>query len=329
MNAEWVNWDSTPATASQGSTDRADYSKGFRYFGNPEDGARVTKGWFQVVPGSYLDEGDYNDDSENWYYADKDGKLVAGEMKTINGKKYAFKESGAMVDGYKFIKLASDKKTIVDIVDNDVDDKTPTITGVPEAWENTIIGEQDSWKFDTTDGFKKHAFAWELSGYELYYFGSGDDGAMKTNKANMTIDGDSHSFLFNKSGSYKGAGKTGIDNKKYYQSGMLLTAEKEDKYAVVATLSKSGKIVAAVTLTTDEFLNDVMKVGNTASADGKFTELYDVASKVDEFKADGIEFNLVNTSGTVQKNKEKAKDGNDRCYKVNASGKITSVFVEK
>ncbi len=49
MNAEWIIYDATPTTskvatgsitATQGS---ADYTRNWRYYGTPEDGARVTK----------------------------------------------------------------------------------------------------------------------------------------------------------------------------------------------------------------------------------------------------------------------------------------------
>ena len=53
-------------------------------------------------------------------------------------------------------------------------------------------------------------------GYDCDYFGSGEDGAMKTNKTNITIDGDSFNFYFEKSGSNKGAGLTGENDDKYY-----------------------------------------------------------------------------------------------------------------
>ncbi len=317
MNAEWVNWDATPSTAttSQGTST---YTKGYRYYGSPEDGARITKGWFQVVPDSYLDEGDYNDDSENWYYSDKDGKLTAGEMKTINGKKYAFNNSGVMLDGFRFIKLASDNKTIVSIKNKDTGDK-------PE----TKLVDDGDFKFDTTDGFKKHASSWEASGYKLYYFGSGDDGSMKINKQNVSIDGDTHSFLFNKSGSFKGAGKTGIDSKKYYQSGMLMAADKEDKYAV-AKVSKSGSTINYVVLmTTDEFLKDMEEnfdIVSNVTDNNKYSEEYTMTAEVNNSAT--IEYRLVNTSGTVQKSKSKAKDGNDRCYEVGSNGEIKRVFVE-
>ena len=61
---------------------------------------------------------------------------------------------------------------------------------------------------------------------------------MRTNKTTITIDGDNFNFLFEKSGSKKGAGKTGEDDKKLYQSGMLLRAGKDEKYQVVKALDK-------------------------------------------------------------------------------------------
>ena len=314
MNAEWVNWDHTPTTDSNAKV--ATYAQGFRYYGSPEDGARVTKGWFQVVPDSYLDEGDYNDDSENWYYSDKDGKLVTSELKTINGKKYAFNEVGAMQDGYLFLELGSDKKKIEHIVKKDTKDEPSEIVGSTD----------DNYKFDTVDGFKKHAASWEKSGYNLYYFGSGDDGSMKINKQTVSIDGDNQTFLFNKSGSLKGSGKTGIDNKKYYQSGMLMAAEKDDKYAVAKvtkTSATSSTIAYIELLTTDEFIEGVPSV---VTDEKKYSEEYDVTTKVSENPL--VEYRLVNTAGTVQKGKSKAKDGNDRCYEVLANGNIKRVFVE-
>lgn len=51
----------TVTTSKQGTED---YTESFMYFSNPEDGARYTKGWFKVVPGYYLQQGKYGDDSE-------------------------------------------------------------------------------------------------------------------------------------------------------------------------------------------------------------------------------------------------------------------------
>jgi glucan-binding YG repeat protein len=325
MNAEWVNWTATPtfATVASGTIKAtygsADYAKGFRYYGSPEDGARKTKGWFQVVPDSYLDDGDYNDDSENWYYGDKDGKLIANELKTINGKKYAFDEKGVMLDGFRFIQLASDNKTIVSIQKKDTGNKPETklVDGI----------DASDFKFDTLDGFKKHASSWEKSGYKLYYFGSGDDGSMKTGKQSIAIDGDNASFLFNKSGSFKGSGKTGIDSKKYYQSGMLMAAEKEDKYAVVKMNMKGTDVSYVTLLTTDEFINE-LAVTSKVTDSNKYSEDFDLKSAIATKKTKGVEYRLVNASGSVQKSKTKVKDGNDRCYTVAADGTISRLYTE-
>ena len=305
MNAEWVNWEATPSTASAGS---ASYTTGYRYYGDPEDGARVTKGWFQVVPDSYLSPDDYDDDENNWYYSDKDGKLVASEIKTINGKKYAFDSYGVMKSGLKAIKFAGNSTTEIDEIKGD--------DGIANM------------HFDTEDNFKDNVSALYGADYKLYYFGSGDDGAMKTGKQTVTIDGEDYSFLFNKSGSSKGAGKLGIDDDKYYLGGMLLKASKDDKYSVIKiTKDASGTITALECLSTEEFLADVDATSSIPTGkDDDYDEYYNVKESAADTAT--TQYRLVNTSGSVQKNKNKAKDGDDRCFKVGNSKEIEAVFVE-
>ena len=55
-----------------------------------------------------LDRDRYDDDEDNWYYADGSGNIYAGEFKTINGRRYAFRNDGRMVNGLKFILEDSD-----------------------------------------------------------------------------------------------------------------------------------------------------------------------------------------------------------------------------
>lgn len=316
MNAEWVNWKSTPTestvstgtiTATQGS---ADYTKEFRYYGSPEDGARITKGWFQVVPDSYLSTDDYDDDENNWYYSDKDGKLVASEIKTINGKKYAFDSYGVMQDGLVAIKFEGTSTTKIDDVQGDDD----------------IAG----YHFDTEDEFKDNVSdLYTIMNYSLYYFGNGSDGAMKTGKQNITIDGDSFSFLFNKSGSSKGQGKFGVDDDKYYLGGMLMKADKDDKYSVVKAVTNSSKDYTEITLlTTEKFLDDINAVKTNKTGYDEFWDVSGLAKDDTDANGNTTIYRLVNTSGTVQKSKTKAKDGDDRCYKVDGNKKIIEVYVE-
>ena len=244
--------------AWQGKGNYAQYSKAWKYFNSVEDGARVSKGWFKVVPAEYLNEGKYDDDEDFWYYADGSGNLYAGEFKTIKGKKYAFRNDGRMLTGLKFI-----------LEDDDNDNLT-------------VYADDDTPNFDNEEDFLDNAVAfYEPGGYKCYYFGGGDDGAMRTNKTTVEIDGENHNFYFEKSGSKKGAGVTGEKDDKLYQSGMLLKADSDDKYVVVDKTTKyttnaaGEKVLDYVTYNklddAKEFMaqDDVLESNTPVDADGK------------------------------------------------------------
>ena len=97
---------STASTSEawEGNGKYAKYTQAWKYYNSVEDGSRVSKGWFKVVPAEMLNKEKYDDDEESWYYADGSGNLYAGEFKTIKGKKYAFRNDGRMLTGLKFIK---------------------------------------------------------------------------------------------------------------------------------------------------------------------------------------------------------------------------------
>ena len=222
MVAEW-SLDIAKATANLGTNstsavektgNSAQYSKAWRYFNSVEDGARVSKGWFKVVAAEHLNEGKYNDDEDAWYYADGSGNLYAGEFKTIKGKKYAFRNDGRMVNGLKFIKES----------------------------DMTVVADDDnSHPFDTEDDFITSAQWFNQNDYLCYYFGDGNDGAMKTNKTSIAIDGDNFNFYFEKSVSKKGSGVNGEKDDKYYLAGMLLKAGSDEKYQAIQEVTTAGK----------------------------------------------------------------------------------------
>ena len=302
------------STSTKSSTAR--YSQMWRYFNSVEDGSRVSKGWFKVVASEYLNYDKYNDDEDGWYYADGSGNLYAGEFKTIKGKKYAFRNDGRMVDGLKFIKKESGSLKVV--ADND---------------------DRAGYNFDTEDDFIDHAIATFIpGGYDCYYFGGSEDGAMKTNKANITIDGDSFNFYFEKSGANKGAGVTGEKDDKYYLAGMLVKAGSDEKYQVVEKSTVNGKTVckkladaaafkAAIGAanTTDALAgksgSDKITIGDVTKKAEDLKEAYTVTTPTDSYF-------LVNTSGTVVDKKSKSKDGDDYVFVTDRNGKIVGVYVE-
>ena len=320
---------STSAVEKTGNS--AQYSKAWRYFNSVEDGARVSKGWFKVVAAEHLNEGKYNDDEDAWYYADGSGNLYAGEFKTIKGKKYAFRNDGRMVNGLKFIKGEGTGSLTV-VADDDLDDHL----------------------FDDEDRFDQNAPWFEANGYHCYYFGDGDDGAMRTNKTSVAIDGDNYNFYFEKSGGHKGAGVTGEEDDKLYQSGMLLKADSDDKYIVVEKTShyEGDKVKYTTYRKLDdakEFMNadgvqvkdeldgkngnDAVNIGNgnTKKAED-LSEAYSITYKDKDAKGDKKEYILVNTSGKIVDGKGKNKDGSDYYYvtekKANGENSIVAIYVE-
>ena len=321
MIAEW-SLDKAKASSSLGTSNFADYEKAgksakysqsWRYFNSVEDGSRVSKGWFKVVSAEYLNQGKYNDDEDAWYYADGSGNLYAGEFKTIKGKKYAFRTDGRMIDGLKFIQK----------------DANGNITDVR-------ADDDDDYNFDTEDDFIKNATDYYAkNGYDCYYFGGGEDGAMKTNKTSITIDGDSFNFYFEKSGSKKGAGLTGEKDDKYYLSGMLVKAGSDEKYQVVQKKKVGNKTVYVKLDDAAAFKKLVTTTDVLAGKEGatKVT-VGDVTKKAEDLKEawtvndPSTDYFLVNTSGSVVDKKSKSKDGDDYVFVTAKGGKILGVYVE-
>ena len=177
---------------------------------------------------------------------------------------------------------------------------------------------------------------------------------MRTNKVTIDIDGDNFNFFFEKSGSKKGAGKTGIKDDKFYQSGMLLRAGKDEKYQVVKTLdpqydiNDDSKGLAGYKKLDDvkTFLLELgMDTTSTYATDPKSVKLSDYGitkgeDSIDELylikgKSDknGVvvkgNYYLVNTSGKVLDSKSRNKDGNDYYYSIGANGEILAIYTEK
>ena len=280
------------------------------YFSSPEDGARVTKGWFKVVAptedNSFLESDatfatkDSNDESERWYYSDsKDDGLVVGEIKKIKGKYYGFWPDDGVKGGRMLIGLCAlemnkedgskiDKVIMDDMDSDDLDD------------------------FMDTYGTKSQ----EETGIYLYYFGddADSDGSMKTGSVSVNLDGDSYNFLFKKTGAAdsRGRGVNGVDDGKYiYKYGQKVKADSDDKYTLVyanGNINDSNVVV-------EDFDNADIK-----GIDG--VKAFDLAAKdgSDEDNLRGYHgfgtaqdgWYLVNTSGRIQTGtKSGTKDGYD------------------
>ena len=356
--------DLSDITANEGDYQ---WSRSWMYFNSVEDGARVAKNWFKVVPAEGLNQSKYNDEEDGWYYADGNGHLYASEFKTIKGKKYAFDSKGKMVSGLKFIRETPDEST------------TNSSDGL-----DIIADDHKTHPFDTESDFDKNSIYWANQGYRCYYFGNGEDGAMKTGRQQVDIDGDKYFFNFGESGSKKGAGEIGEDNKKYYNSGKLMASGSDEKYQViypvavesdeVATLNSNSKANGyrkyedsfdfAEKVANDgdvKVLDDITVIAGTEATPGGVVDdtlIKKCGMNPDKLrkgeyddvnifltKATGSKFDVtigsekytlglkeenymvVNTTGSVSKSSAKNKDGNDVYYKL-YNDKIVSTFSE-
>ena len=308
MVAEWN------VTTTVGTEGQATYTREWSYFSSPEDGARKTKGWFKVIPDEDLDPAEYDDAAEHWYYADGDGALYANEIKTINGRKYAFDNYGRMLDGLRLIEFVEEDGRVSTkeiAYSYDEDDNNDLLFDTEDNLDATIQKIMEDGDDDI---------------YAFMYFGDADDGAVKTGKQKIDIDGDEIEFEFKKDGSKKGQGRNEVDpsDKVAYAMGKRYKAGSDNKYEIVLELAKKdeeGKATAKslVSLTVDDFIHEIVGDPQITYKDEEKTEedemvYFDVEEKIntlptvyDGMSVEGIY--VVNTSGSLVKSKSKCTDG--------------------
>ncbi len=297
----------------------------WRYFSNPEDGARVSKGWFKVIaPNDDIENTfkDYDgasfagthadDETERWYYADKDGEVYQGEIKKINGNYYGFwpetdefgnntGKGGAMLTGLCALKVKDGKIVRVYEENMDINDMLDCLNADDEKYLGMHIPG---------------------SGASLYYFGNNEDtdGVMRTGVSTVYVSGMPLTFEFSKSGGAEGKGKgiTGIKDGKYiYKFGYKLTADADEKYKLVyATGNVKDDDVNVFTVDTD-ILRSYKETADGKNKDGDTIHYIGTMNGTDlPWESDEHVYYLINTSGSIVKDKKAAKDGYDWYYYV-------------
>ncbi|RGY94500.1 cell wall-binding protein [Clostridium sp. AM58-1XD] len=321
MVAEW-----NITTAAENSA-TASESRTWAYFSSPEDGARKTKGWFKVTPDHDLDEVKYDDAEDFWYYGDGKGNLYANVIKTINGKKYAFDEYGRMMDGLRLIQF-----------NTTADNKYVSTTDIAYSWKDDT---ENGKFFDTEDNLDatiRTLMADEdANEYAFMYFGDEDDGAVKTGKQTIVIDGDKIDFEFNKNGSKKGQGRNEVDDsdKVVYAMGKKFKADSDNKYEIVFELESGSLIslsvqdyITAAGLNQYEIRNSKDELEEYYYSKTKGDEKDCLITEYDDVKVVEGSIRVINTSGTMIKSKSKCKDGDDYLLKVKEKN-ITKIFTEE
>ncbi|EHI61318.1 hypothetical protein [Hungatella hathewayi] len=208
------------------------------YFSTSDDGARK-KGWFQAVPSASINPTANSDDEAKWFYANNDGSLVYDAIKTVNSKKYAFNEKGEMLSGLWALK-----------VDNNV---------IKDYYEFTEAAAVD------------HIDSKVPTGWDVYYFGDGEDGAMKTGTQTVEVDGERYQFAFGKSGASKGKGVNAPQGNILYSHGKRIKADSDYRYQVFETDGEAVLTMAeGSAVTTDGYL--VNASGSIMKGSGLYTD---------------------------------------------------------
>lgn len=289
MDYEW-----TLATDSVASPAVATASV-YQFF-NYEDYGNRLSGWFYTIPGENLHKEDYEDEVEHWYYANGSGELTFSQIKSINGKKYAFNEYGEMLYGLQALRLNENDPSIIE-ASYMIDDERELDAYLDG--DTNYSGDKGTFNFDGT---------------MLYYFGeSDDDGAMKLGRVKLEFAGDTYNYFFVKTGTYKGSGfgshtglelglegtykvddngdPTFVDDGKYiYLEGRRMEAEEDLRYEPYTRFGEKKEASDDVT-------------------DGTFY--------------------LLNTSGNIQKRKHNVKDQDGSYYCTDDNGIITYYGDEK
>ena len=205
MVSEW-GWDNDTASTTSAADEK--------YYNGDTDGHLSKKSWIWAVPSENIDEGDYNDDTYRWFYADGSGKTVKDQIKKIGSKKYLFDTNGIMKAGLVVVNTASNDDKYVDTVD------TGSTDGVDLRDDLFYVSD------DTGNDMN-----YDKAETTLYYFGDEEtDGSMKTGKnIKVEFQDDTYTMAFETSG--KAMNKK--DGSKLYKNGFLVTASSDYKYEPV------------------------------------------------------------------------------------------------
>ena len=354
----WLQKDASTLQSSDDAWSIANY-----YYGGFDDGS-AQHGWVQLTVN------DNGEDSTAWFYLDDNGKITKNTKKTINGKTYYFQQDGRMIEDWSNATKTGSPSELTAVQDGQATSSnigTVYVNGDGGARKNQWIWAVPSSKIDSTDNdnetyswwyadnsgklvkdkikkIKGKVYAFDEvgrmlgglqvgrpgafeSGYDantgytddtglrfastatlgdIYYF-SGDyekDGSRKTGYQKVDFDDDTYQMYFNNDGK---AAKNYVSKiKKYAQNGIILAANNDDSnYALVGVSATNAKEVDAS--------NPISYVNSSAINNSLY------ANKV-----------LVNTAGTVMKNKFNLKDSNDVYYITDKNdGKVLAVSTTK
>lgn len=310
---------------SERVTDEDAWRSGIYYLGENGDGAMSANTWkFLEAEDDESEDDDY--EGSYWFYFGTNGKKVSDSTKTINGRKYRFREDGNAEFNW-YLKASDSTASESNIYYNQ-----PDQCWQADGWFKTVPGKEvDAEAYDNGDE------------YWFYALKSGELVKSQIKKIN------GHYYGFNEmgemlSGLYKLSADENeiISYEKIEDDGDL--PEEGDAWSVYyfGDSPKEGVMKTGTTtidIDGENYTYNFRKSGTDRGAG--YDEIYEdsIYIKGRLMKADrdakleavsyGEEEYLVNTSGKIQKKKTNVKDADDNYYCTDSDGIITYKGSEK
>ena len=183
-----------------------------RYFSGSDQGWKQRNTWVWAVPSETINSEDHENDTYRWFYVGSNGTPTADQARRINSKWYVFDGDGIMKTG---LVALEDKKT--GEASSAVNSDAHIVATYPA----------DNWSGDQIK---------ELNDVALYYFSNDEenDGSMKTGtNVQIELNDGTYTFGFAKNGK----AYDGVNSKKLYRNGILLTGG-DLRYDAVQNLAK-------------------------------------------------------------------------------------------
>lgn len=236
------------------STSTASASTTYTYY--TESGSMKKNTWVYAIPDESVNQDDYDDGTYRWFYANSSGALITNDAKKISGKWYYFGSDGIMVSG------------LVHLNDDTISSATEVVTDFDM---DEVTGDEIK-SLDLSDG----------SG--LYYFGADDsDGAMKKSATvKLELEDDTYTFYFDANGN----AYNGLKSSKYYQNGILLTADSDDGYEVIEVVSASDATDGTAKYVLVSDTGAVKTSGTVKDDNGNYYAIHD--GKIGFFREDDL-----------------------------------------
>ena len=314
MLTGWVSEDSERVTGEDA------WKEGVYYCGGEDDGAQVVSSWARIHVED--DENEDDSDPDYWFYFNSTGKKVSDETKKINGKRYTFNEHGAAQ--YEWYQVATKQNA----------------SGGYQYFNNPEqCWRADGWFYTVPD---EDVDPEAYSDDEAYWFyaekGSGE--LIKSQFKNIN----GKKYAFNDKGEMlEGLFKIEFDENSSTKIASCTEIETEEELpdefdscevfyfgTSPAGATETGKV--KLELDGEEYEYGFQDSGSKKGAGYNGIHKDSIYIKGRKLKAEKedklavVEYNdkeyLVNTSGTIAKNKKNVKDADDNYYCTDKDGVV-------